>query len=76
MIPIIYYFSSTDTDDGCALPNNPLSSGECCDVENPCNVDEGDCDIDDECMSGLYCGSHNCPSGFKSSHTCCTGKYG
>ena len=32
----------------------------CCKPSNQCNVDEGDCDSDSDCMTGLKCGSNNC----------------
>ena len=28
-----------------------------CSLDNPCGSDEGDCDSNDECQDGLYCGS-------------------
>ena len=68
----LLYFSSTETDDSCSLPNE-YHSGSCCSAENPCDIDEGDCDDKTDCINGLYCGS--CPNGFPSSHDCCTGKY-
>ena len=36
-----------------------------------CNENEGDCDSDIHCRSGLKCGTNNCPSGFPSSFDCC-----
>ena len=44
-----------------------------CTSENPCGIDEGDCDIHDECQDGLFCGSNNCPDslGFHSEFDCC-----
>ena len=40
---------------------------------NLCAVDEGDCDFNDECKIGLFCGSNNCPVslGFDSEVDCC-----
>ena len=32
-----------------------------CTSDDPCEVDEGDCDVDWECKSNLFCGSNNCP---------------
>ena len=44
-----------------------------CTLENPCSIDQGDCDIHDECQDGLVCGSNNCPDslGFHSEFDCC-----
>ena len=36
-----------------------------------CGENEGDCDKDSHCKSGLKCGNNNCPSGFPSSFDCC-----
>ena len=47
--------------------------GECCQTDNICGQDEGDCDIDEECGDGLYCGENNCP-GMSKNHDCCTSK--
>ena len=33
---------------------------ECCTSSNLCDINEGDCDSDDDCMEGLKCGTHNC----------------
>ena len=44
----------------------------CCTSSSPCKEDEGDCDSDSDCESGLVCGTDNCPSGFPSSaYDCC-----
>ena len=44
-----------------------------CTSENPCGIDQGDCDTHDECQHGLFCGSNNCPDslGFHSEFDCC-----
>lgn len=34
----------------------------CCDENNRCDVGEGDCDWDPDCIDGLLCGKSNCPS--------------
>ena len=31
-----------------------------CTHENPCGVEQGDCDSNDMCMAGLICGLNNC----------------
>ena len=33
---------------------------DCCTKDDPCDVEEGDCDSDDECKEGLICGQANC----------------
>ena len=43
----------------------PETDWYCCSKDNPCNIGEGDCDTDDDCMSHLICGntgdgSNNC----------------
>ena len=44
-----------------------------CTYENPCGTDQGDCDTHDECQTGLFCGSNNCPVhlGYHSEFDCC-----
>ena len=40
-----------------------------------CGKGEGDCDHDDDCQPGLFCGQDNCQgSGFDKSDDCCTKK--
>jgi len=54
--------------DCCYIPTSPLNpdcdgskdSKNCCTVESPCHLGQGDCDSDDECQSGLTCGKNNC----------------
>jgi hypothetical protein len=49
-------------------PEDHLSRGNfgckggksCCTSTNKCDVNEGDCDADGDCMDGLKCGSSNC----------------
>ena len=47
-----------------------------CITNEPCEVNEGDCDSNEECKSHLFCGSNNCPAslGFSSSVDCCEPK--
>ena len=33
---------------------------QCCSHNNKCNVQEGDCNSDSDCMDGLICGKYNC----------------
>ena len=44
-----------------------------CTSQNPCGLNEGDCDSKDDCQTGLVCGDDNCPShlGFESWVDCC-----
>ena len=44
-----------------------------CTSQNPCGLDQGDCDTHDECQDDLSCGSNNCPDslGFHSEFDCC-----
>ena len=39
--------------------------GNCCTVTKSCDVGQGDCDFDSECLDGLKCGSNNCLRDFK-----------
>ena len=44
-----------------------------CTFENPCEIDEGDCDSHSACLEGLACGLNNCPGhlGFEHDVDCC-----
>lgn len=44
-----------------------------CTIEKPCAENEGDCDNNNECQSGLKCGQDNCPVslGYDWSIDCC-----
>ena len=46
-----------------------------CTTENPCGVNEGDCDSNVECLEGLVCGFNNCPVslGYDTELDCCYG---
>jgi len=48
------------TDDSCVPAC--IGGDGCCNENNKCDVGEGDCDSDDDCMEGLKCGSDNCLS--------------
>ena len=43
----------------------------CCSVEAPCAINEGDCDSDSDCQGNLRCGSDNCPAPFPYFADCC-----
>ena len=48
--------------------------GECCSVQEPCGIREGDCDLDSECIGDLVCGHNNCGEGFPGNEPdCCAG---
>ena len=36
------------------------AGGTCCTSSNKCNVGEGDCDHDSDCVGDLICGANNC----------------
>ena len=43
-----------------------MGGDDCCKETNKCDVGEGDCDFDEDCLEGLKCGFNNCisPRGF------------
>ena len=43
----------------------------CCTSANPCGLDQGDCDSDDECSGDLKCGDNNCIGFGASDADCC-----
>ena len=51
-----------------------LEARDCCNLNYPCNQDEGHCDFDHDCKEGLICGKNNCnTTNFPSKGTrCCT----
>ena len=45
----------------------------CCNLDNPCNIGQGDCDTDNDCLGNLVCGKQNCGTTFFWNSTdCCT----
>ena len=48
-------------------------TGFCTDV-NPCKINEGNCENDNQCQSGLLCGNCHASLGFDSIIDCC-GKF-
>ena len=45
----------------------------CCNATHPCNIGQGDCDKDEDCLGNLVCGRQNCgPDFFWNSTDCCT----
>ena len=60
------------------LADNCKGSDSCCSPERKCRDLDGDCDSDDDCLSGK-CGSNNCdfvkyPSFERDDDCCLTGK--
>ena len=52
-----------------------LGDDDFCTIDEPCEINEGDCDSNDECKNHLFCGSKNClDSLVLSSVDCCEPK--
>ena len=49
-------------------------SGECCTIEQPCKLGEGDCRFNEQCEGNLVCGQDNCGPGFHNTSDCCEAK--
>ena len=46
---------------------------DCCTPEKPCDLNHGDCDTNEDCKGGLFCGNNNCGEDFTwSGADCCT----
>ena len=75
IIPMMMLNTSDDTtvNPNCNPNDNCLGDPNFCTSRYPCSEDQGDCDYDNECNSGLICGSNNCPSQleFGSTVDCC-----
>ena len=56
---------------GSATCGATVADWSCCSSANPCIVEDGDCDSDSECESGLTCGTNNCGPLFPYSFDCC-----
>merc|ERR1712226_754509 len=64
---------------GCLQPDKCVAKctggDSCCSETNRCDVGEGDCDSDADCLDGLLCGTGNCPStrsdAWDASDDCC-----
>ena len=53
----------------CSAENTNWS---CCSTSHKCDENQGDCDNDSHCKSGLKCGTDNCPLGFPNkAYDCC-----
>ena len=42
-----------------------------CSVTNPCQIDEGHCQFDGQCLGTLRCGENNCPQHLGNGTNCC-----
>ena len=53
-----------------------IGAEDFCTTDEPCEVNEGVCDSNDECKNHLFCGTNNCLGslGFSSSIDCCVSK--
>jgi hypothetical protein len=67
LIPALSF--ETDSFTGC--DGTVAGWGSCCLPEKPCDVSEGDCDKDDDCLGQLLCGTDNCFNPFPSEADCC-----
>ena len=54
------------TDQPCTSTENDPN---CCSENFPCDVGQGDCDFDFQCMPGLVCGTNNCGATFTGTDT-------
>ena len=43
----------------------------CCSSTNLCTVNEGNCQVDSDCIGNLRCGKNNCDSNFPKGTNCC-----
>ena len=61
-----------DSNTDCCQKAN-IGDEDFCTIDEPCGVDEGDCDVDVECRNGLFCASENCHNSIYSSYEidCC-----
>ena len=48
-----------------------LYDRNCCTREEPCAINQGDCDRSYQCQGNLVCGKDNCGKGFPRSADCC-----
>ena len=65
--------SGGSTTGGSSTPN--LGEQGYCSTQNPCDINEGHCTADDQCMGDMMCGSDNCLPvlGFANGTNCCYG---
>ena len=50
-----------------------VDEGDFCTPNDPCGLDQGDCDVHQDCQTGFACGSNNCPDslGLNPDVDCC-----
>ena len=50
-----------------------VDEGDFCTLDSPCGLNQGDCDVHEDCQSGFACGSNNCPDslGYGTDVDCC-----
>ncbi len=66
---IIYVHFFTDSFTGCDWTG--VNTWSCCSSWQPCEVFEGDCDNDYDCLGYLLCGTDNCYTPFEYGADCC-----
>ena len=68
------YKPSSPTPPSRVCDKNDARIGSCCSVTKSCDVGQGDCDSDNDCLPGLKCGNNNCRPhfdwGFRSTDCC------
>ena len=70
--PTLHFFTGNPD----CNPNTWSSyDGDCCSVDYPCAVGEGDCDTDAQCVGDLKCGSNNCGALFPNPDVDCCGSF-
>ena len=53
----------------------PANFWKYCTLQSPCQINEGDCDDDKDCVGSLICGIQNCEDQrYPENADCCTGK--
>ena len=58
------------------LPGPKPGDHNYCSTQNKCAENEGDCDNDSHCNSGLKCGKDNCPARYGYNHSCKQYRFG
>ena len=54
------------------IATNCTGGDSCCTLNNQCGLGEGDCDSNEDCLSGLFCGHNNCNGDtFDNGDDCC-----
>ena len=63
--------TTTPVSNGTVCDWTTTATWACCTALYPCELGEGDCDNDGECVGSLVCGTNNCGGIFESSADCC-----